>query len=230
MNLSSILYCHASSQPDKDAIIFRQQSLSYRELWHRIEACASYLYQHGIKAGDRVGLALQDHDTHLLLHYALARIAAVILPIDHRWTPGEKAAAAKAFNAKIVLTESADGKIDDVECHVPDDNWFGCDRELLPTIPTENNLPLLISLSSGTTGKPTGAVVTHQQMYERFVSQWVTIGFNSSDRFISLTPCISGRDDPLACVSSPQVQRSYSILPLMNPKTLSERSIVIMRR
>ena len=55
-------------------------------------------------------------------------------------------------------------------------------------MPDQDDLPLLISLSSGTTGKHKGSLVTHGQMYQRFVGQWVTIGFNSQDRFLGLIP------------------------------------------
>ena len=59
-------------------------------------------------------------------------------------------------------------------------------------MPDQDDLPLLISLSSGTTGKHKGSLVTHGQMYQRFVGQWVTIGFNSQDRFLGLIPLFFG--------------------------------------
>ena len=46
----------------------------------------------------------------------------------------------------------------------------------------------LVSLSSGSTGRPKGALVSHRQMYERFVTQWVSLGFDTSDRFALVTP------------------------------------------
>ncbi len=192
MNLVSILRCHADSRADKPAIEYDKTVINYGELWQRVEAFASCLRSQGVTGGDRVGLALQDHPGHLILHYALARIGAVILPVDHRWTVTEKSAAAATFKAKLVITEPGDEALPGIETITFEPHWEQHQPDTLPAIPDAEGMALLISLSSGTTGKPKGAVVTHEQMYERFVSQWVTIGFNSEDRFVSLTPLFFG--------------------------------------
>ncbi|MYH70942.1 MAG: acyl--CoA ligase, partial [Gammaproteobacteria bacterium] len=94
MNLASILQCHADSNGDKTAIEYRSQRINYLQLWQHVQGYAAYLHERGIRPGDRVGLALKEHSCHLILHYALARLGAVILPIDHRWTSTERAGAA----------------------------------------------------------------------------------------------------------------------------------------
>ena len=196
MNLSSILYCHASSRADKPAIEYQGEVISYRALARRVNAFASGLASHGVVKGDRVGLSLKEHPEHLILHYAIARLGAVILPVDHRWTASEKHVAARNFNAKLIITEADDAALTDVKTVPFGDLWPQGQPDKrddgLCDMPDEDDLPLLVSLSSGTTGKPTGAEVTHRQLYERFVSQWVTIGFNSADRFACLTPLFFG--------------------------------------
>ena len=105
MNLASILRSHADSHGDKTAIEFRNERISYLELWQRLQGCAAYLYEHGIRAGDRVGLALKEHPCHLVLHYSLARLGAVLVPVDQRWTPAEKGKTATVFNTKLLIIE-----------------------------------------------------------------------------------------------------------------------------
>ena len=192
MNLASILQCHADSHGARTAIEFGAERLSYVELWQRLQGCAAFLHEYGIRPGDRVGLALKEHPVHLVLHYALARLGAVILPVDQRWTRSEKAAAATAFKARLLILEAGADMPEGHESltleQVHSDTDLGC----LPPIPDCPDQNLLISLSSGTTGKPKGALVTHEQMYQRFISQWVSIGFNSRDRFIGLTPLYFG--------------------------------------
>ena len=192
MNLASIIERHANSHGDKPAIEFRNERISYLALWQRLQSYASYLHERGIRTGDRVGLVLKDHPGHLVLHYALARLGAVILPVDQRWTSAEKVRTATAFNAKLLILEENAEVPPGCETLTLNKNWVESGPGQLPPMPDRANLPLLISLSSGTTGKPKGALVTHDQMYQRFVSQWVTIGFNSQDRFLGLTPLFFG--------------------------------------
>ena len=192
MNLASILQCHADSHGDKTAIEFGAERISYPGLWQRLQGYAAFLHEYGIGPGDRVGLALREHPCHLILHYALARLGAVIVPIDQRWTLPEMATAASAFKAKLLILEEAAELPGGPECLALDRMHLDVDPGGLPALPDYPDLALLISLSSGTTGRPRGALVTHEQMYQRFISQWVSIGFNSQDRFIGLTPLYFG--------------------------------------
>ena len=192
MNLASILERHADSYGDKTAIEFHDERISYFELWQRLQGYAAFLHEYGIKSGDRVGLALGEHPGHLVLHYALARLGAVILPVDQRWTSAEKGNTAAAFDAKLLVMEEDAEIPPGHETLTINEGWLATDPGGLPPMPDYSGLTLLISLSSGTTGKPKGALVTHEQMYQRFISQWVTIGFNSRDRFLSLTPLYFG--------------------------------------
>ena len=189
MNLCAIIRNHAVSQPNKIALECQQEKISYRELWQKIEGCAQILQDNGVKSGDRVGLVLADTSLHLILHYALPRIGAVIVPIDHRWTSAEKTTAADVFKTKLLITEEGEDLPGEAPCININAIPTATD---LPDIPEQPAMPLLISLSSGTTGRPKGAIVSHRELYERFVSQWVTIGFNSADRFVAVTPLVFG--------------------------------------
>ena len=161
MNLANVVREHAEQRGNKTAIRFRDELISYAELWSEIERIASWLHQRGVAKGDRVGLSMAEHPQHLAAHFAVARLGAVIVPMDHRWTGKEKAAAAHAFRVKVIMTDA--------------DHLSGTHTGDLPAIDDADS-DLLISLSSGTTGRPTGALVTHRNLYERFVSQWHAIG------------------------------------------------------
>jgi len=197
LNLAGLIAGHARNRPAHPAVVRRDredEATDYREAWRRIEACAARLTAAGIGIGDRVALALGDHPLHLLLHYAVARLGAVILPVDHRWSTVEQLDVARAFDARCLLADDSDRDTDYGELTVlrPDDGWYEEPGEGPPPMPEDGDLPVLISLSSGTTGRPKGALVTHRQFYERFVNQWVTLGINVNDRFVALTPLYFG--------------------------------------
>lgn len=191
MNLASIIAAHATSRPNHPAIDVDGDVLSFGDTHRRVEAFATHLCAAGIGIGDHVGLCLRDTPDHLLLHYAVAALGATIVPIDVRWTAAEKAAVATAFTCKRVVIEGDD----DARTHVPaltlDTNWHASAGPI-PEMPTDRDLAIVLSLSSGTTGRPTGALVTHGQLYERFISQWVGMGFNAADRYLLATPLYFG--------------------------------------
>ena len=177
MNLANVVREHAEQRGNKTAIRFRDELISYADLWSEIERIASWLHRLGVAKGDRVGLSMAEHPQHLAAHFAIARLGAVIVPMDHRWTGKEKAAAAEAFRVKVIMTDA--------------DDLSGTHTGDLPAIDDADS-DLLISLSSGTTGRPTGALVTHRNLYERFVSQWHAIGYGADDCFAVLTPFYFG--------------------------------------
>ena len=186
MNLANVLRVNAANHGDRTAIRFRGDLISYREALDIVRALAAQLDAAGIARDDRVGLAMRDHPVHLLAHFAVAWLGAVIVPVDHRWTHAEQRRAAEAFGVKLLLTD--DVTIDGVDCMTPDPNG-----EAHPGQPADvSGADVLVSLSSGTTGRPKGALVTHENLYERFVSQWTAIGYDARDCFGLVTPLFFG--------------------------------------
>jgi len=169
MNIANVVRINASNHGNKPAILFGKRCLSYAELWRDIEAVAGLLRDAGVQRGDRIGLSMKDHPLHLIAHFSVARLGAVVVPVDHRWTENEKRTAARAFRTKLVLTDG--DSIEGVTTATLDDSALQVQRESLPDI-DDRDCDVLISLSSGSTGKPKGALVTHSNLYERFVSQW----------------------------------------------------------
>ena len=187
MNLAGIIAVHAQARPDKIAVVDGDRRIAYAELGRLVEARAGWLAAAGTGPGDRIGLCLRDHADHLILHYAVARLGAVILPMDHRWSAEEKVLVAGGFRAACVIVDADAGAIPGVRCLA-----LGTGSERSPPPMPTGDGPLLLSLSSGTTGTPSGTVVSHGQMYERFVAQWVSLGFNGRDRYLAATPLYFG--------------------------------------
>ncbi|MEO0996078.1 MAG: class I adenylate-forming enzyme family protein [Pseudomonadota bacterium] len=190
MNLASLVRRHARGRPSRAAIEYRGERLTYADAWRAIAGGAALLAGQGVRPGDRVGLSLREHPAHVLLHYAAAALGAVVVPIDHRWSAAEKAAAVATFAPSLVLVDSDAAELDGSAC-VRTGEWLapGGDESALAA---GDDAALVLSMSSGTTGRPKAAVVTHAQMYERFITQWVTLGYNAGDRFVLVTPLFFG--------------------------------------
>jgi acyl-CoA synthetase (AMP-forming)/AMP-acid ligase II len=191
VNLADLIASHARNRPTDPALVEDGQTITCIEAEQRVSALAGWLHELGVRAGSVVGLCLRDSADHVLMHFAVARLAAVILPMDHRWSSSERHDVARAFGASVVIHEPGAEPLAGIRCA-----FLEAGASLLPAVlpapPSDPSQPLLISLSSGTTGRPKGALVTHGQMYERFVNQWVTLSLNMSDRFICVTPLYFG--------------------------------------
>lgn len=192
MNLATLVGLQARSAPDRPAIEYCGQTLTYRQSWRQIVELSAWLLDVGAAPGGRIGLCLADHPQHVLLHFALARLGMQIVPLDHRWSAVEKQVVAASFGLQMLIVDDSVATVAGVHCEALDSAGQSPTDAPLPDAINAPDLPLLVSLSSGSTGKPKGAIVTHEQMLQRFVAQWVTLGFNAADRFAVVTPLCFG--------------------------------------
>jgi acyl-CoA synthetase (AMP-forming)/AMP-acid ligase II len=191
MNLALVVLSHGRARCSALAIGGSGEALDYATVTEMLRRYAGCLAAAGIVCGDRIGLCLRDTADHLLLHYAVGLIGAVIVPIDHRWKELEKVSVARAFGCRLVVCEADDPARGAVQHLVFTTEWRR-EAPFAGDVPDQDEMPLVLSLSSGTTGRPTGAIVSHRQFYERFISQWAGMGFNAGDRFVLATPLYFG--------------------------------------
>jgi len=76
------LVVSAQRYPDKPALVFFDQQLSYRELLAQAERLAGHLQAQGVRAGDRVILLMQNCPQWIVAHYAILRANAVVVPVN----------------------------------------------------------------------------------------------------------------------------------------------------
>ncbi len=194
INLADPLAQLARSRADHPAIIHGEAIVRYRDLDRLVRQRAALLLDaHGLKAGDAVGVSLSDSVEHLILLFALARAGLVNLPLDWRWTPAEQERVASHFGAKLVLTEPGTTPLAGQRCVPVDDAWMqgaAC-ANAARDFPADGG-PLLMSLSSGTTGRPKGPRLSHYQFLRRFWVSWINLGFDAQDRYVSATPLYYG--------------------------------------
>lgn len=190
-NIASMLDHQAQRKPGHPAIIEGDVVLTHADLARRVRLWAAHLMALGMKQGDVIGVALRDSADHIVMNFAVARMGGIFLPIDHRWKDAEKLNVVKGFGAVHVIAEAGDPvpgaiALDDAFKRAADAE--DPDRDF----PEDEKLPMVLSLSSGTTGMPKGPALNHRQMRSRWVTQFVSLGFNEHDRYLSATPLYFG--------------------------------------
>lgn len=191
-NLADSLSQHARARPDHPALVDGERSLTYTQLHDRVLALARTLLGCGMQPGDVVGLCLRDTLEHVVCMWACIRAGLVMLPLDWRWTEAEREAVAGHFRARRVICEPG---VAFATCPTLTWDQLQALPAGVPEIPlpaTSLESPLLISLSSGTTGRPKGPMVTHRHFLRRFWTHWINLGLNANSRYVSATPLYFG--------------------------------------
>src|SRR5689334_10031838 len=182
MDLSDLIDRNAAFTPAKTAIGFAGGALSYAELAGRIGAAARALKsQLGIERGDRVAILASNHPDYLVLLYACARLGAMLVPLNWRLALAEHSYILADAGAKALLIEQAFSPVAAaLRQTFADLRIVGIDfapeqgqalASLLAAASgdgrhggVDQTLPLLLVYTSGTTGRPKGAVLRQEAL------------------------------------------------------------------
>jgi acyl-CoA synthetase (AMP-forming)/AMP-acid ligase II len=204
-NIALSLEENALRRGSHPAIIDGGKTTSYRELDGLVKRTSEHLKQQGAAEGAIIGVGLKDTSDHLVVNYAIARLGAIILPLDWRWTDAEKQNVCHFFGVAFVIVEEG-MTIEKLSCIELNIDWHSNVARQSENVACASGgaRPVVLSLSSGTTGRPKGPMLTHDQFTARFVMQWVTLGFNQHDRYLSATPIYfgGGRSFTMGCLFS----------------------------
>jgi fatty-acyl-CoA synthase len=191
---------HASMQPGATALRFLGNTVTWADLRGRVAALAGALIRRGVGPGDRVMILMLNRTEFVESVLAANMIGAIAVPINFRLTPAEIAFLVEDCEARLMITESVlSGVAAGVRTVTPvlktivvagdaGDQGLLSYRELLnesgdPARPVDvpNDSPALIMYTSGTTGRPKGAVLTHTNLSGQAMTNLVTHGVAAND-------------------------------------------------
>jgi fatty-acyl-CoA synthase len=206
MDLSDLIERNAAFTPDKPAIIFEGEILSYAAFNTRIEQTARALKAEcDVSRGDRVAILSLNRPDYLVLLYACARLGAMLVPLNWRLAVAEQLFILSDAAAKVLVLEQAFAEVlPAVERSLPGVRIVGLDFSpprgstfdaLLTRARgnghnphTDLSCPLLIVYTSGTTGRPKGAVLRQEALLWNGVMSQHMHGLTSSDHVLTVLP------------------------------------------
>lgn len=174
-NIGAMLCATAARHSDGDAVIDGRRRLSYAELLRRAEGMVVAMHRVGLARGDRVGIWSGNRWEAIAAVVACLRAEFVAVPLGHRLQTDEvdymlNDSGAKALIVDDVLAARVPGKrrLPDLRHVFPLTDkgvhkTFAADAASEPGPPPVGNEETLAFLmyTSGTTGRPKGAMITH---------------------------------------------------------------------
>src|SRR5437588_3802560 len=214
---------------DREALVVRQQGFraSYRELWELTSRCARGLLARGVKKGDRVGIWSPNRHEWTVLQYGTARMGAILVNINPAYKTSELEYAltqsgvsflvlAKAFrtNDYVSMLGEVRGRCPELkEAVVLEDGWDALLADSKKLSETELNElegtlqfddPINIQYTSGTTGFPKGATLSHHNILNNGYFIGEGVHYTPEDRVCIPVPfyhCFGMVLGNLACTS-----------------------------
>jgi len=201
MNIAEHLERAARHFPDKPAIIFETQTLSYADLQRQVDATAHGLLHLGVEPGDRVLLLLPNIPRFAVVFLAIQKVGAVAVSANVMLTGEELQYLVDDSGARVLFTVAALAQSwrplrDRMQVVVCEGEESGSVRlEDIATEPAPFKArdmwpedPAAILYTSGTTGKQKGATLSHGNLVSNTYATVHTEGITSEDRLMLFLP------------------------------------------
>jgi long-chain acyl-CoA synthetase len=172
VNLAHVLADGAVQHPERTALLFEAERISYRELDRRAAVAAAALRVQGIEAGDRVAIRLPNTPDYVAVYFGVLRLGAIAVPLNVLLAQPEIDARVQAAAPSAFVDRPLPG---DGEPHVE-------------IVERDEDDPAALLFTSGTTGRPKGAILTHAgiRAAARFGAD--ALGFTPDDVLLGVAP------------------------------------------
>jgi fatty-acyl-CoA synthase len=209
-SVAQVLEERAQAHPERVFLVFGDRRLTYRQIDARSSAIAAALHGLGVERGDRIALDLPNWPEFVLSMFAAAKLGAVIVPLNPRYTIPELQYMLRHSEASVVVCAENFNGIDYLQLFegfltsLPDlqylvtvgeeDLWYddriyqfedlessGAGRELPRVSIDAAEDTFAILYTSGTMGKPKGVALTHENLLSTAAATADSVALGEND-------------------------------------------------
>ncbi|MFA4842331.1 MAG: long-chain fatty acid--CoA ligase [Candidatus Omnitrophota bacterium] len=205
-NLGELLAASANKYPHRTAIVFGQKKIDYKTLDELTDQIAAGLKGLGIQTRDKIAIFLDNCPEFIIAYFSVLKAGAVVVPINYMFKIEEtkfilqdsEAAAVITSRAYVDMTEELRLRVDSLKYLITTarnkrntlnfSSLRQTDTSSLSRILVEPDSLAVILYTSGTTGFPKGAMLTHYNLISNAVDCSVAIKVTHKDAFICILP------------------------------------------
>ena len=197
-------------QPHKRALIFEDCPFTYQEINQRTNQLCHFLHDLGVQKGDRVSVLLYNCHQYIEIFFALSKIGAILVPLNWRLAAPELKFIIKDSGSRIIIFDSEFEEViasirphlnlsngDYISLGTPCPDWtkdyekglLECSVQEPPLqISVGDEDPHIFMYTSGTTGTPKGAILSHRKTFFNALNADIFYNLTSKDIMIVSRP------------------------------------------
>jgi len=206
INIGGLLTKRAAMTPDREGLVCEGIRRTYKQLNDRANRLANAMTALGVNHGDRVGILALNEPEYFDMYFGLGKIGAILVPLNHRLAGPEIEYILSDCDAKVLVfgkefAEVVDSIRNGISARdliaVFDDppEWANSYESVIGEASGEepeeeggDDDTLTILYTSGTTGRPKGAMLTHTYYFWNSVNLMSTLGMDVGETTLIALP------------------------------------------
>ncbi|HEX6545283.1 MAG TPA: AMP-binding protein, partial [Bryobacteraceae bacterium] len=191
MNIAASFEARSEEEPSAPALVFESEEISYRTLREQASRVANVLRDIGVRKGDRIALFLPNVPAFAYCYLGVVKTGAIVVSIHSGATPAEMATILRDSGASVLIAENEMAKRPQLQHVLTLDALRSLMAQAPPeaiTLDMERDDPAAILYTSGTTGTPKGATLSHGNVRFTMAAKRRYLGLSAADKMLLFLP------------------------------------------
>ena len=216
------MWLMSAGHGDKDYLVYGEERITYAEAHRQVAQIASWLREQGVEPGDRVAIAMRNYPEWMLAYWACVSTGVACVGMNAWWVGPEIVYGIEDSDPKVVIADTerlaammavkdelgertfVGVRVDDLPPGVVPWAEITVGETSLPEVTVDPDTDACIFYTSGTTGRPKGAQLTHRGC----VANVMSLAFANTVQTEAAKLAQAGEDAGLPASSSPSASPS----------------------